>query len=106
MIKECNFRVNIPGQTKGKYLCGLSWKKVKVEIKKDVTYLEENIICPGEDQCILYQIYKNTKKPGYLDVEKYYGDESPNTSDAWMLDNIKSKRNKKKNQNLTNPRIG
>jgi hypothetical protein len=45
MIKECNFKSKIRhGQKPG---CNLT---------------PNDIVCPGEDECILFQIYKNTKK--------------------------------------------
>jgi hypothetical protein len=45
MIKQCNFKSKIRhGEYPG---CNLTPK---------------DEVCPGEDKCILYQIYKNTQK--------------------------------------------
>jgi len=54
MIKECNFKWK---RDDGKLFCDLSGGK-----------------CKEEDNCILYQIYKNIMKSGYIDVEKYHED--------------------------------
>ncbi len=45
MIKECNFK-----------------SKIRHRDKSGCNLTPNEIICPGEKNCILYQIYKNTKK--------------------------------------------
>jgi hypothetical protein len=45
MIQECNFKSKI--RHRDAYGCDLT---------------PDDVVCPGEDNCILYQIFINTKK--------------------------------------------
>jgi hypothetical protein len=44
MITECNFK-----------------SKIKHHEASGCNLTPDEIVCPGEDNCILYQIYKNSK---------------------------------------------
>jgi len=82
MIEECNFRSRgLSGLNSKeddiKMYCGLA--TFDTALSKDGKtidrFIKINPLCSGEDNCILYQTYKDTRKPSYLDVEKYYIDD-------------------------------
>ena len=82
MIKECNFKHKfIKGDRKGKYMCELSISSLTSCYKYMTGFIhkekKENCcdmilpkICDGEDNCILFQIYKKLHPEKYTKLPK------------------------------------
>ena len=70
MIKECNFKNKLNNK---EYQCMMAIKAepltftktrgiINKETEEYTEYIQGKVYCPGEDNCILYQIYKDFHK--------------------------------------------
>lgn len=99
-IKKCNFRIRY-SSIEHKIYCGLCLFDTEIQGKNhSTTYTKINPLCPGEENCVLFQIYENMLNEHKTISKSFNEERKQRFKDAWVSSNKKMSETNTKDTKL------